>query len=314
MSDKTEQPTPKRLRESREKGDVCKSQDVPSALTVLALSVYIVVMGGQLLESLLAMMELPMKLLSTPYAEAAPHAAEATFHIAVSIVAPLVGLVMAVALVANLGQVGILFAFKGAMPKLENVSPSKWFQKVFSMKNLVEFLKNIIKVTVLGVTVWVVMRDHLPTLFAIQRGTIWTMWEVLGMAVKDLLLMAAGVFCVIAAVDYLFQKWQYTKNHMMSKDEVKREYKEMEGDPQVKGKRKQLHQEMLSQNALGNMREGARDQPDPLRRGAGLRKGQDAAPGYPCQGRRVPRPAHDTGGAGRRHPDHAECAAGPQPF
>lgn len=115
MSDKTEQPTPKRLRESREKGDVCKSQDVPSALTVLALSVYIVVMGGQLLESLLAMMELPMKLLSTPYAEAAPHAAEATFHIAVSIVAPLVGLVMAVALVANLGQVGILFAFKGAI-------------------------------------------------------------------------------------------------------------------------------------------------------------------------------------------------------
>ena len=61
MSDKTEQPTPKRLRESREKGDVCKSQDVPSALTVLALSVYIVVMGRQLLESLLAMMELPMK-------------------------------------------------------------------------------------------------------------------------------------------------------------------------------------------------------------------------------------------------------------
>ena len=216
MSDKTEQPTPKRLRESREKGDVCKSQDVPSALTVLALSVYIVVMGGHLLESLLAMMELPMKLLSTPYAEAAPRAAEATFHVAVSIVAPLVGLVMAVALVANLGQVGILFAFKGAMPKLENVSPSKWFQKVFSMKNLVEFLKNIIKVTVLGV--------------------------------------AAGVFCVIAAVDYLFQKWQYTKNHMMSKDEVKREYKEMEGDPQVKGKRKQLHQEMLSQNALGNVR------------------------------------------------------------
>ena len=119
---------------------------------------------------------------------------------------------------------------------------------------MLEFLKNIIKVTVLGVTVWVVMRDHLPTLFAIQRGTIWTMWEVLGMAVKDLLLMAAGVFCVIAAVDYLFQKWQYTKNHMMSKDEVKREYKEMEGDPQVKGKRKQLHQEMLSQNALGNVR------------------------------------------------------------
>lgn len=81
------------------------------------------------------------------------------------------------------------------------------------------------------------------------------MWEVLGMAVKDLLLMAAGrLLRHLPPWDYLFQKWQYTKNHMMSKDEVKREYKEMEGDPQVKGKRKQLHQEMLSQNALGNVR------------------------------------------------------------
>ena len=254
MSDKTEQPTPKRLRESREKGDVCKSQDIPSALTVLALSVYIVATGRQLLEALLTMMEIPMRLMSETYAEAAPRAAEATFSAALSVVAPIVGIVMAVALIANLGQVGVLFAFKAAMPKLENVSPAKWFQKVFSLKNLVEFLKNIIKVVVLSATVWIVMRDHLPTLFAIQKGTIWTMWEVLGMAVKDLLLMAAGVFCVIAAVDYLFQKWQYNKQHMMSKDEVKREYKEMEGDPQIKGKRKQLHQEMLSQNTLGNVR------------------------------------------------------------
>ena len=254
MSDKTEQPTPKRLRESREKGDVCKSQDVPSALTVLALSVYIVVMGGHLLESLLAMMELPMKLLSTPYAEAAPRAAEATFHVAVSIVAPLVGLVMAVALVANLGQVGILFAFKGAMPKLENVSPSKWFQKVFSMKNLVEFLKNIIKVLILGVSVYVIFSDYMPQLFRIPQGDIGDMWRLLGSACGELVLVSAGVFCVIAAADWCFQKWQFNKQHMMSKEEVKREYKESEGDPLIKGKRKQLHQEMIAQNQIANVR------------------------------------------------------------
>ena len=129
MSDKTEQPTPKRLRESREKGDVCKSQDIPSALTVLALSVYIVATGRQLLEALLTMMEIPMRLMSEPYVEAAPRSAEATFSAALSVVAPIVGIVMAVALIANLGQVGVLFAFKAAMPKLENVSPVKWFQR-----------------------------------------------------------------------------------------------------------------------------------------------------------------------------------------
>ena len=253
-SEKTEQPTPKRLRESREKGQVAKSQDVPSALTVMAVAVYLLAMSSDMLNTLLAMGEAPMLLMDRPFEEALPLAVTSTLLCALRVALPLIGMVMVVALCANMMQVGVLFSVQAAMPKLENLSMNKWFKQVFSLKNLVEFLKNIIKVTVLGVTVWVVMRDHLPTLFAIQRGTIWTMWEVLGMAVKDLLLMAAGVFCVIAAVDYLFQKWQYTKNHMMSKDEVKREYKEMEGDPQVKGKRKQLHQEMLSQNALGNVR------------------------------------------------------------
>lgn len=254
MSDKTEQPTPKRLREAREKGDICKSPDIASALTVLAVAVYVTAAASGILEILLAMTGSIMDVAARPYEEALPQALGAVGSAFLSLIAPIVGMVMGVALLANLAQVGVLFAFKAAIPKMDNLSPGKWFKKVFSLKNLVEFLKNIIKVVVLGATVWVVMQDHLPTLFSIQRGTIWNLWDTLGLAVKDLLLMAAGVFCIIAAADYLFQKWQYNKNHMMTKDEVKREYKESEGDPHIKSKRKQLHQEMLSQNSLGNVR------------------------------------------------------------
>ncbi len=254
MSDKTEQPTPKRLREAREKGDICKSPDIASALTVLALAVYIIATASSILETMLAMTGSILEIAARPYAEALPQALGVIGSASLSLIAPVVGLVMGVALLANLAQVGVLFAFKAAMPKMDNLSPGKWFNKIFSLKNLVEFIKNIIKVTVLGVTVWIVMEDHLPTLFAIQNGSIWNLWDTIGLAVKDLLLMAAGIFCVIAAADYLFQKWQYNKNHMMTKDEVKREYKEMEGDPHIKGKRKQLHQELLSQNSLDNVR------------------------------------------------------------
>ncbi len=67
-------------------------------------------------------------------------------------------------------------------------------------------------------------------------------------------LVSAGVFCVIAAADWCFQKWQFNKQHMMSKEEVKREFKESEGDPLIKGKRKQLHQEMIAQNQIANVR------------------------------------------------------------
>ena len=80
------------------------------------------------------------------------------------------------------------------------------------------------------------------------------MWTVVGEAVNDLVLTAAGAFCVVAALDYLYQRYKYNQNHMMSKDEVKREYKESEGDPHIKSKRKQLHKEMLAQNSLDNVR------------------------------------------------------------
>lgn len=255
MSDeKTEQPSPKRLREAREKGQVAKSQDVPSALTVMAVAVYLLAMADAMLRGLMAMVELPMHLMDMPFPQALGTAASGVLALALQTAGPLVAMVMGVALLANLGQVGVMFSFQAAMPKMDNLSPGKWFKKVFSLKNGVEFLKNILKVTVLGATVYATFTAYLPTLFRIPEGDVGDMWRVLGAAGSDLLLRAAGVFCVIAAADYLFQRWQFTRQNMMSKEEVKREYKESEGDPLIKSKRKQLHQEMLSQNTLGNVR------------------------------------------------------------
>lgn len=254
MSEKTEQPTPKRLRESREKGDVCKSQDVPAAVSVLAIAVYLVARSDTIFETLSAMTLSPMDYMSRPFEEALPLVATVVISCFFKLVFPVIALVMGVSIISNLAQVGVLFACKAAKPKLENISPSKWFKKVFSIKNLVEFLKNIVKVTVLAFVVYKVMNKHLQMLFSLFYGNVGDVWVVLGQAAKDLLFYAAGAFCAIAAVDYLFQRWQYTKQHMMSKDEVKREYKEMEGDPLIKSKRKQLHQELISQSTLDNVR------------------------------------------------------------
>lgn len=252
--EKTEQPTPKRIREAREKGDVPKSQDVAPALTVLALTIYCTVKGDDIFMRLQDMANTVFSTIGLPFEHALGIALTGVGSAALDIVAPVVALVMGAALVGTLGQVGVLIAIKAAAPKMENLSPSKWFKKVFSIKNAVDFLKNILKVTVLGLTAWLVLRDHLRELFLIPGGDIRLLWATLGSAVKDLALNVAGIFCVIAMLDYLFQRWQYTKQHMMSKDEVKREYKEMEGDPHIKSKRKQLHQEMVSQSALGNVR------------------------------------------------------------
>ena len=255
MSDeKTEQPTPKRLREAREKGDVCRSQDIAPALTTLAVGVYLAANAGNIFSLLRDMVLLPMEFITLPFHEAMARAVPLVVHSSVMLVAPVVGIVMGVALAGTLAQTGVLFAFKAAMPKLENLDPKKWFQKVFSMKNLFELVKNLIKVGVLGGVVFFILKKYLPMLFGMPESGIGAMWTVVGAAVNSLVLTAAGAFCVIAALDYLYQRYKYNQNHMMSKDEVKREFKESEGDPHIKSKRKQLHKEMLAQNSLDNVR------------------------------------------------------------
>lgn len=254
MSEKTEQPTPKRIRDSREKGDVCKGQDLAPAATVLALVLYAVASGERIYEELCEMVLAPFEVMHLPFGEALARCAGIVVDIAVGIVLPVVGVVMGAALVVLLAETGFLFAPKAAMPKLENLSPAKWFKRVFSMKNLFEFVKNVIKVAVIGTLAWNVLNKYIPLLFSIPKGGASAMWTVLGQAAAELLLMTSGAFAVIAAIDYLYQKWRWTHDHMMSIDEVKREYKESEGDPVVKSQRKQLQRELMNQNTLGNVR------------------------------------------------------------
>lgn len=254
MSEKTEQPTPKRIRDSREKGDICKGQDVAPAATVLAIAVYAVANGESIYEKLVEMVSAPFTVMHLPFAEAMAKAAPIIIDCAIDIVAPVVGLVMGVALAVLLAQTGFLFAPKAAVPKLENLSPAKWFKKVFSIKNLFEFLKNILKVTILAYIVYIVFEDFIPVLFNVSKGGVSAMWTVLGSAVGELLLYSSGAFAVVAALDFLYQKYKWTQDHMMSIDEVKREYKESEGDPTVKSQRKQLAKELANQNTVSNVR------------------------------------------------------------
>ncbi len=122
------------------------------------------------------------------------------------------------------------------------------------MKNFVEFVKNIIKVLVLVWAVWHVMEKNLALFFQIESLSIDAFWVATGSIVADLLIVVAGSFACIAILDFIFQKWKYNQDHLMTKDEVKQEYKEMEGDPLIKGKRRELLREMLTQDTMGKVR------------------------------------------------------------
>ena len=253
--EKTEQPTDQRLRDARQNGEVPKSQEVPSAFIIVAIFLYFIVMSESLFKDLSALVEIVFHdALALHYDEALRRLGALTLLVTFQIIAPIVLIVIAAALIANLVQVGFLVAPKAAMPKLENLNPKKWFSQVFSKKNLFDFVKNIIKVVVLAAAVYTALKSHIRELFLIPYGEMGDYWTLLGEILKDLGIYSVTAFIAIAVIDFVYTRFKFTKDHMMSPDEVKREYKESEGDPLIKSKRKQLHQEMANQNTLGKTR------------------------------------------------------------
>lgn len=253
--EKTEQPTDKRLRDSREKGEVPKSQEIPSVAIVIVITAYFIAMSDSIFETLSAFVADTMHYAtSLSFDEAWPLLSGYAVSVMLKICGPVVALVIVTSLLSNLVQVGVLIAPKGAAPKLSNLNPQKWFKQVFSKKNLFDFIKNIAKVVILTVAVFKAIQNNFRELFLIPSSDIGGMWTLMGAILRDLGLYSVGAFAAIAVIDLLYTRFKFTKDHMMSPDEVKREYKESEGDPQIKSKRKQLHQEMANQNTLGKTR------------------------------------------------------------
>ena len=254
-SEKTEQPTSKRLRDAREKGDIAKSQEISSAATVLAIVAYFVANSGEIFLKLVALFEYTFKNAATlPYSQALPLIGSFVINTSIAIVAPIVSVVIIVAFISLVAQTGFLIAPKAAAPKLENLNPSKWFKQVFAVKNVFEFIKNILKVTVLCIAVYIASINNITEVFKIPNAGIGAAWMLAASLLKDLAVYSVASFTFIAALDFVYTKFKYTKDHMMAPEEVKQEYKEMEGDPHIKQKRKQLHQEMANQSAVSKTR------------------------------------------------------------
>jgi type III secretion protein U len=252
--EKTEQPTDKRLRDAREKGQVARSQEVPSAAVVLTLAVYLVARGPGIAVRLIEMAEVITELAFRPFDEAFGLALSVIGSCLLYVLGPLIPMVILASLLGNLGQIGLLFSVEAAMPKIENLSPAKWFKKTFSKDNLFDLIKNIIKVTVLAFVVRSIILDGWSEMSLLPLTDAKGMSSFIGDTVIRLTLVTSAAFAALAAVDFVWKRFKFTKDNMMTKDEVKREYKESEGDPIIKSRRRQLHQELASQGAMDSVR------------------------------------------------------------
>ena len=254
MSEKTEQPTSKRLRDSRKKGDVAYSKDFTQTLLILSIFGYLLASASSIVETLGRLMLLPGTLLRLDFDRAAETMINEALKVGSEIVLPFVGIVLLVGIFADTMQVGVLFAFEKLKPSAKKLNPITNVKNIFSVKNFVEFLKSSLKIAFLSALLWILIRDALPILTSIPDAGMAGFGSVVGALLKTMLINIGLAYSVISLADFAWQRYQYRKGLMMSKDEVKQEYKEMEGDPHIKHKRKHLHQEMMQEGAVNSAR------------------------------------------------------------
>jgi type III secretion protein U len=257
MSEKTEQPTAKRLREARDEGNVAKSKDFTQTVLIVAIFGYLVANGREIAQALTEMIVLPAGYLGAPFADAARVVGLALLRKGAEILLPFLLIVLALGIFAELLQTGILLAFKALQPSFKKLNPLENLKQIFSMKNLMEFVKSILKVAFLSVLLFLLIRGSLDPLMKMPLGGVPGVGEAVGSLLKLLIVYTALVYATISAFDFVYQRHKWRKGLMMAKEEVQREYKEMEGDPHIKGHRRALAQELAMSGSIEKTRKAS---------------------------------------------------------
>ncbi len=255
--EKTEQPTQKRIDESRKKGEVFKSRDVIQAFLFIIAAAVIMAGGPAYVSQLGDLMKQffqPDVMLGTMQTNALLSRMGFAWSKFLILTAPLMGALMVGAAAANFVQVKVLFAPEAIKPKFEKLNPVSGFKNVFFSPNTyIELIKNLIK---FGVVFWILywairgsLRDIIPTAGMRLDQTA----SLTARLMSSMLYKVGVVFVVLGAADYLIQKKLYMKKMMMSKEDIKQEYKESEGDPHVKHMRKHLFQQLMHGSVAANV-------------------------------------------------------------
>ncbi len=251
--EKTEKATPKRRQDERKKGNVFQSREIGVVFSLLVSFYGLKLLAPYILRALEWSIRNYFYQAATVdeiiTSDAIRYFIQGCGVFAVAAM-PLLLVCGAVSVIATLAQTRGLFTMKSAAPKFSRLNPIEGIKKMFSMRGVVELLKSLAKIIVLGYIIWLQFRDEF---WAFPR--LMDMEPLQGMAftaniVLEIAKSAAIVMAFVAAADYFYQWWDYEKNLRMSKQELKEEYKQTEGDPQVKGKIRERQQAQARQRMM----------------------------------------------------------------
>ena len=280
---KTEEATPRKLADARKKGDVAKSPDVASALSLMGGAAVVLMAGGWFATSIAEQL---LPFIASPHAMTGGLEAGAGIEIgsrALWAIAPFLGAVMLATVLGgaggNLAQSGLIFTGEKLKPDWSKVSPLKGFKRIFGPDGVVQFIKTFLKLLAVGFICWMVLRPHireLENMAAMSPAMILPFARDLAIS----LMVSALIFLgFTAGGDYLWQRYRFAERMKMTKEELKEDYKQSEGDPHVKAKLKQIRAQRSRQRMMQNVPKATVIVTNPTHYSVALRyEAGDAAP------------------------------------
>lgn len=280
--DKTEEATPHKLSEAKKKGQVAKSKEASLALTLLACTLVITALGNYIIEGLektlihfltnFLNMELSYNNLF--------YITFITLLRIAMLVLPVMISIMIMGIAANLMQTGIMFTKEPLKPDFKKLNPINGIKRMFSKRTLVELVKDVLLIIIVGYIGYKFIIENYTKILNLYNLRFGILVEAIRELIQSIFFKVALVLVAIALGDYIFQRRQFKKDMRMTKQEVKEEYKQQEGDPQVKGKIKQKQREMAMSRMMQSIPDASVIVTNPTHLAIALRykQGKDEAP------------------------------------
>lgn len=256
--EKTEEPTQKKLTDARKEGQVAKSQELSHAINLVVVFVLLRIvgfyMGTRFMEMFTWVYEgIPSTIVQTGGNLSVRDFCNYINRCALQLLLILLPVLLTgftVSVIVNLVQVKWAPTAKPLAPKFNKLSPLSGVKRLFSMEKLFELLKSVVKIFVIGYMAYITLRDKVGMILLLENISL---KEGVGLVLETVLDMGfriAILYIVVGVADYAYRKWKFHKDMMMTKQEVKDEYKNSEGDPQIKGKIRQKMREVSQRRMM----------------------------------------------------------------
>ena len=254
--DKSEEPTPHRLKEARDKGQVIKSKEITTAFLLMLSYVVLRFIGGFAWEELSSMVRAIYNLIPNiqefgyGFAGTALMIALRAFAL---ILAPLFGAVFIAAVLIESLQTQGAASMDPLSPKLERINPLEGFKRMFGIQVIFELVKSLLKIIIVFWIAWSTTSKDLTLIIGLVNSHPWEALAVGGSIAFNVAIRVSLFYIFIAILDYMYKRWEFMKNLRMTKQEIKEEYKRLEGDPHVKQRMRDLQRAMSNNRMMSSV-------------------------------------------------------------